>query len=115
MCYEKIFLKLKSDQIKHCQKSCNVKEFITQLDLEKWGNNLYPRPNFKYCLELAESNRDVRTLQPFKTVKTEYWIVTFMSLMGVVGGTMGMFVGFSIMRSTFEIKRVILRYWLERK
>ena len=83
--------------------------------MEKWGNDLYPRPNFKYCLELAESNRDVRTLQPFKTVKTEYWIVTFMSLMGVVGGTMGMFVGFSIIQSTSEFKRVILRYWLERK
>ena len=34
-------------------------------------------------------------VKPFKTVKTEYLLTTFMSLVGNVGGTLGMFVGFS--------------------
>ena len=38
---------------------------------------------------------EVRSLKPFKTVKTEYWIMSGLSFVGNVGGTLGMFVGFS--------------------
>ena len=36
-------------------------------------------------------------LEPFKTVNVEYLEMTLMSLIGSVGGTLGMFVGFSFM------------------
>ena len=36
-----------------------------------------------------------------KRVMREYWIVSTLSLVGTVGGTLGMFVGFSLM-GTFE-------------
>ena len=45
--------------------------------------------------EVPSDLKNVGSVKPFKTVKTEYLITTFMSLVGNVGGTLGMFVGFS--------------------
>ena len=36
-----------------------------------------------------------RTKEPFKTVKTEYYIMSGLTFVGNIGGTLGMFVGFS--------------------
>ena len=36
----------------------------------------------------------VRSYEPFKTIKEEYLIISWMSLLGNVGGTLGMFIGF---------------------
>ena len=42
------------------------------------------------------TNRDHPMDYPFKTVKKEYLVVTWMSLIGNIGGTLGVFVGFSL-------------------
>ena len=57
---------------------------------------------FGYKFKIPNSVRDLRTEEPFKTVKTEYLIVSLMSLVGNVGGTLGLFIGFSF-ATTFEL------------
>ena len=49
-----------------------------------------------YKFELPDFNRDPRSDEPYKTVKREYLIITWISMIGTVGGTLGMFVGFSL-------------------
>ena len=44
---------------------------------------------------VSQSTWELRALEPFKTVKTEYWIMPTLLFVGNVGGTLGMFVGFS--------------------
>ena len=48
-----------------------------------------------YKFVIPEVNRDLRSEKPFKTVKTEYWIISGVSLIGSIGGTLGLFVSFS--------------------
>ena len=49
-----------------------------------------------YKFELPDFNRDPRSDEPYKTVKREYLIITWISMIGTVGGTLGMFEGFSL-------------------
>ena len=51
--------------------------------------------SFGYRFELPEATKDLRSKQPFKIVHKEYLITTAMTLIGNVGGTLGMFIGFS--------------------
>ena len=45
--------------------------------------------------DMPYSTKDIMTDEPFKNVMTEYLIINTMSLVGVVGGTLGMFAGSS--------------------
>ena len=105
LCYGQIISqKLKPDQGTHCQKSCHVKEFSYKL-VNAQDYIQLPRGNAnKNDQELVievqldttpKSFWELRSLEPFKTVKTEYWILSGLSFVGNVGGTLGMFVGFS--------------------
>ena len=49
-----------------------------------------------YKFELPDYNTNSRSDEPYKTVKREYLIITWISMIGTVGGTLGMFVGFSL-------------------
>ena len=92
--------KLEPNQATHCKKSCHVKEFSFEID--PWKK--LPRGNRnKNDLELVievkfatpKSFWELRSLEPFKTVKTEYYIMSGLAFVGNVGGTLGLFVGFS--------------------
>ena len=48
-----------------------------------------------YEFQLPEVNNNLRLSKPFKTVKKQYAITTGITLVGTVGGTLGLFVGFS--------------------
>ena len=90
--------KLYFDMDKHCKIACNVKEY-------KFGEAERVRDEsgdggslvFEYGFDLPSSTNSHRYRFPLKVVKTEYEVFPFISLVGVVGGTLGMFVGMSFM------------------
>ena len=115
---EKVMELLKSGQ--DCQKrSCKATEF--ELGTEKlikgnmsiefatWlKNNLV----LEFSFDVQYSTRDLRTEKFFKVVHTEYLINTLMSLMGNIGGTLGMFVGFSFISIPQMISETFLSiFW----
>ena len=59
--------------------------------------------------ELPESTVDLRSRKPFKTAKTEYLIVSWMSLVGNVGRTLGMFTGFSFIATSKWCATVVFK------
>ena len=109
VCYEHDLDNLKEDQRLHCKKSCRVKEFKVKFDMmrqdmmkwkkENWTwNETFNSENshiIEYRFEQPEWIRDQRSDEPFKTVHREILAMSFMSLVGNVGGTLGMFIGFS--------------------
>ena len=119
---------LQSSQTQVCKKACQVKEF-------KFGDVRDLMPGYQYNptevldLRLWEmeikfdtpfTTKDIRSDKPFKKVMTEYHIVNTLSLVGVVGGTLGMFAGFSFFGLTEwlivvafvklqELKKILLK------
>ena len=95
---------LKSSQAEVCKKACQVKEFeFGETSANRDVMPGYPKtinsPGKLFEMEIKfdtpYSTKDIRSEELFKNVMTEYLIVTTMSLVGVVGGTLGMFAGFS--------------------
>ena len=85
------------DQYKHCKRSCIVREYKIGTDSVARINGPI-RPNvwvFGYKFDSPRSH-DMRSEKPFKKVNKEYLEMTLISLIGSVGGTLGMFVGFSL-------------------
>ena len=115
--------KLKLDQATHYKKSCHVKEFSIKHD----SSGLLPCKNKnKNDRELVievkfdttpKSFWELRSLEPFKTVKTEYYIISGLSFVGNVGGTLGMFVGFSFIgvADWFMVSAGAFWRWLKTK
>ena len=99
-CSQEVLEKLESDQDMHCKRSCHAKEFKTEV----YTANKAAKEDLEFDVtirfELPESTLDLRSKKPFKTVKTEYLIVSWMSLVGNVGGTLGMFTGFSFITTS---------------
>ena len=60
------------------------------------ANGIY----FEYSFGFPHSTPVVRSYEPFKTIKKEYLIISWMSLLGNVGGTLGMFIGFSFITTS---------------
>ena len=94
-CFEKVLQDMKRDQQDYCKKLCHAKEFktIQEKTLDYEGYEVY---DLFVKFGFPDSSINVRPSVPFKTVKTEYLVVSWMSLLGNVGGTLGMFVGFSV-------------------
>ena len=69
-----------------------------------------------YTFQLPVDTRSLRSDYPFKIVKKEYLIMTWMTLVGNVGGTLGMFIGFSfITTSEWLITSAMrLRDWIKK-
>ena len=101
-CFGQVIERLRSDQEKHCKRSCRVKEFATELDT--MDLTLNESRNEPYALEIKfgaqDFTRDVRSLQVMKNVKTEYWTFSTIALVGSVGGTLGIFIGFSFIKTS---------------
>ena len=93
-------------------KSCIVKEFgITKtstvpLHLRKRGQTV-----FGYQFEAPKATRNQLSKEPFKNVKREVWVVTFASLVGNVGGTLGMLVGFSFFMGFEKVGAFLELFW----
>ena len=110
-----------NDQSEHCNKCCNIKDFhleidltvrVTQFDQYLFGNETRPYWVVRFEFDSPMTSLDSRMMKPFKTVHEEYLIVTWITLIGNVGGTMGMFVGFSIIgTSELFIQMLIPKIW----
>ena len=112
-CYEDIMGKLKETQEKYCQKLCHSKEFKTQFKSEE---PLFGRLHEEYYTLLLEfktphASLDLRSNLPIKFVRKEYFIVHAMSLVGNIGGTLGMFVGFSFITTSEWFLHAFLEFW----
>ena len=99
-CYRYILDRFIKDQEKHCKKSCKVKEFEVGKNFEpedvRTGFTNRLAFGFRFSSPLSG---DSRSISLHKTVKTEYLVNTWIAMVGTVGGTLGMFVGFSIIGS----------------
>ena len=67
--------------------------------------------SFAYDFVPPESTNDVRSKQIFKKIKKEYLLTNEISLVGNVGGTLGMFVGFSFIGTSESILAIIQFIW----
>ena len=94
--FENIILGLNDSQEEHCKKSCLVKEYQTKAFDRK--DNLF--------------GFDFHFGRHTKTVKKEYLITSEMTLVGNVGGMLGLFVGFSFLGTTeFLMDFIVLKLW----
>ena len=75
-----------------CPKSCSVLEYTGFVDYIGSNGIVYnPKPNETYF------SLTIRYKPPaMVTLHEEYLIIDFYGMVGVVGGTLGLFVGFSI-------------------
>ena len=69
----------------------------------------------EYQFTVPKGTRDLFSKKPFKTVKTEHWRTNGITLVGNVGGTLGMFVGFSFLATTEWLMTVIAWVWKLKK
>ena len=115
-CFDKILSDMKKETLKsnYCKKICHAREFKTIPDLETPldGPNRGLDEIFIYVkFGFPESSIDVRPSEPFKTIKTEYLVVSWMSLLGNVGGTLGIFVGFSLTGASEWCLVIVQKLW----
>ena len=100
-CYRFVLDRLIKDQEEDCKKSCKVKEFEVgkNFEPEDVRTGFTNRLAFGYRFSSPLSGRSMRSMNLQKTIKTEYLVNTWIAMVGTVGGTLGMFVGFSIIGS----------------
>ena len=97
-CYGQLLKEVAIAGEKHCQRSCIRKEFKVSSEVIEDGmaNGI----SFEYSFGFPHSTPVVRSYKLFKTIKEEYLIISWMSLLGNVGGTLGMFIGFSFITTS---------------
>ena len=129
---------LKDNQGKNCKKICQIKEFRykivpdaleTKIGIfnysnwinESWNWDYYdPIHSFiiEYSIELDKKSKGAqerlknhRSEEPYKTVRMEYLIMSGMSLVGNVGGMLGLFIGFSFLGISEWIVDGLAKAW----
>ena len=92
---------------------CQVKEFVTrQHQIDPLVPPLQEGFTFDLKFGAPESSRGGRANAPYKTVHKEYYLITRTQLIGTVGGTMGMFIGFSFSGTLTWILDLCNQGWL---
>ena len=112
-CAHSIIEYLEKDMRSHCKKTARVKEFKA-IRFGCARNISIDPPNsyvLEYMLQLPPSSKNHMSKELFKTVKREYFIVDTMSLVGNVGGTLGMFIGFSFFGISDWMFNIISDFW----
>ena len=74
-------------------RSCKIKEYTPEISMSYKQTR-----HLKLVVSFRASSRNIRwsnTIQ--KTVKEEYYIMDFITFVGLIGGTLGLFVGLSFM------------------
>ena len=84
-------------QGRHCTESNVAKEY--KVDMAPHPGSVFsddPKGfTMKYKFTTPTSARDIRSVQPQKTVMKDYWTISWIALVGNVGGTLGLFAGFA--------------------
>ena len=119
-CSEILFSNVEEKEAKDCWKSCLVVEYslyhgYSAREEHHDGKQVVFQLsyNFKPLSNWDRSNIG----PPVKVIKTEYFIMTTMLMVGNVGGTLGMFLGFSFTVASEWVIGTIsqLRKWGQRK
>ena len=98
VCHEKLLSDLIAGS--HCKRKCVVKEFQFQMECNDTvesealsGQEPYAfKLNYRFHAQKVGSSAKI-----LKTIKREYLLVTWISLVENIGGTLGFFVGFSLL------------------
>ena len=109
-----VLLVLKNDQQEQCKKSCHVKEFILPGNTENNGGPVDEGGSFlklSLALESPKGTKNIREDGLFKHVMTEYLIMPWTSLIANVGGTLGMFIGFSLIGTSEWMIDYLIEIW----
>ena len=111
-CSKKIFLEVKSNHTENCKKLCQIKEYGVKLVTSKY-HYLAPcsgKTEFEYSFVAPKATWERRNKEPFKYVRKEYWVMPLTTLVGNIGGTAGMFVGFSFI-TAYEWLKIVASYY----
>ena len=112
MCYGKVLAGLSEDLKSKFKKTCLVKEFKT---VPIFSSTSFEALMVAYCFQSPKSTMNVWSVSELvKTVNKEYLIVSWMSLVGNVGGTLGMFVGFSFIGTTEWLMTSFVPFWKQK-
>ena len=99
-CFLELVSELRASQDIHCQKACRVKGY--KVDTEPLISTNPPKDfTIQYRFGSQKFSWNRRSERVFKTVKQEEWKFSTISFVGNVGGTIGMFIGFSFI-GTYE-------------
>ena len=89
-CAHAVFYKVKSNDsfLQKCTKSCNITSYNPTYEWEGNWNTLEGEKSHEFVLYYALAKNEIFTYK-------EYLIQDFMSMIGSIGGTLGLFIGFS--------------------
>ena len=110
-CYVDMLSQLMSNQDTYCKRLCNVKEYKFTVRGSLGVHEKFKGLVFSYKFSSPSTSRNLRSWMPVKTVKKEYLVITFKSLVGTIGGTLGMFVGFSFIGTAEVLIEYLLKFW----
>ena len=110
-CYKEVLKNMKKDQHRLCKKSCHVKEYKLGNEAQFGHNSLNPN-SFAFALtfELPSSTKNLRSDDPFKTIHRETFSLSGMTLVGNIGGHLGMFIGFSFIAYSVWLLEFISKF-----
>ena len=120
ICYGEVLEDLKLDLGKYCKKSCHSHEYkIRNAAMGTWAERYKPwdwtgkdskRSHIlEFKFEKPKMSLGGKSLQPLKKVSVEHLSISLMSLVGNVGGTLGMFIGFSFIGFAEWIMQVVAK------
>ena len=97
-----------------CQKLCHSYTFAYSTNVYK--GTAQSKKEIQYFFKSDPEGSGLRrqkhrSMEPFKTVKREYLLMTTMSFIGNVGGTLGMFIGFSFVGTSEWLIDIVSKAW----
>ena len=78
---------------------------------ESYMNDGFPGYEFEYRFRAPESSNGERTSWPIKIVSRETYLWTWYTMLGNVGGNMGLFIGFSFIGVLGSLLDNLLKLW----
>ena len=117
-CYEDVVSELEGNQMEFCSTPCLVTEFKTEIVEGIVKSSSRNDCRIEYQFDTPVASKGIGFNKPFKNVKQEYLLMPLISVVGNIGGTLGMFIGFSFISATecvMEIAGALLNMIFKRR
>ena len=97
-CSERYFREVFNNENHQCrkQKACSILEYDRLFEVFIDDREDKGRYSFSYTIESPESAAGERKTEPFKLVRTSFYLLNGLSLLANVFGALGLTIGFSI-------------------